>query len=68
MIKFADRIIRKLKTYEIPLKYLHCNNAGEIVVLLRKLCLENGVIPELTKPYTPHQNGVMERQFTVVVN
>ena len=68
MVNFADWLIKTLKTYGIPLKYLRCDNAGENVVPLKKLCLDNGIILELTAPYTPQQNGVMERRFAVVIN
>lgn len=56
------------KTYELPLEYLRWDNAGENIVPLRKLCLENGVILGLTAPYTLQQNDVMKRYFALVVN
>ncbi len=47
------------------IKYLRCDNAGENQAL-RELCDKYGIKMEWTAPYTPQENGVVERGFVTV--
>jgi transposase InsO family protein len=44
------------------MRFFRCDNAGEYGKI-ELLCLKFGVTMEYTAPYTPQQNGVVERQF-----
>jgi Integrase core domain len=45
------------------MQFFRCDNAGEYGKI-ELLCHKFGVTMEYTAPYTPQQNGVVERQFT----
>jgi transposase InsO family protein len=55
--------LHQLKALHIPVKFLRCANAGEHGDRLRQVCERHGVKIEYTAPYTPQQNGTIERQF-----
>jgi hypothetical protein len=44
-------------------KVIRCDNAKEHIGLLRKVANRFGRIIEYVAPYTPQQNGKVERQF-----
>jgi hypothetical protein len=44
------------------MRFFRCDNAGEYGKF-ELLCHKFGVTMEYTAPYTPQQNGVVERQF-----
>jgi transposase InsO family protein len=44
------------------MRFFRCDNAGEYGKI-ELLCHKFGVTMEYTAPYTPQQNGVVERQF-----
>ena len=63
--KFLRDILDKLKASGKPVKYLRCDNAGEHMSELRKICEgEYGIQLEYTAPHTPQHNGVVERMFS----
>ena len=63
--KFLKDILDKLKASGKPVKYLRCDNAGEHMSELRKICKgEYGIQLEYTAPHTPQHNGVVERMFS----
>ena len=63
--KFLKDILDKLKASGKPVKYLRCDNAGEHMSELRKICEgEYGIQLEYTAPHTPQHNGVVERMFS----
>ena len=45
------------------IKRLRFDRGGEYSsTLFKKICEENGIIHEVTTPYTPEQNGIAERK------
>ena len=63
--KVLKEILDKLKAAGKPVKYLRCDNAGEHMFELRKICEgEYGIQLEYTAPHTPQHNGVVERMFS----
>ena len=62
-------LIQALKArHEIQVKIIRCDNAGENKVLERESDKnELGIIYEYTAPGTPQQNGVVEREFVIVM-
>jgi hypothetical protein len=63
MAKVADKLFTKLKSAGYT---LCCNNAGENVTGLSKVCETHGIKEEFTAPHTPQQNGVVERKFVTI--
>ena len=47
-------------------RFIRCDNAGENTKWLKNLCNKYGIIMEHTAPYTPQQNGVVERGFVTL--
>lgn len=67
MAAFVESIIIKMKGRGMPVKYLHCNNAGESVKALKALCNHaHGISIKFTAPETPQQNGVVKRRIAVL--
>ena len=63
--KFLKDLLDKLKVSGRPVKYLRCDNAGEHMSELRKICEgEYGIQLEYTASHTPQHNGVVERMFS----
>jgi hypothetical protein len=52
-----------MKASGIRVKTVRCDNAKEQMVPLKNMCWANGVMVEYVAPYTPQQNGKVERQF-----
>jgi hypothetical protein len=44
-------------------KTIRCDNAKEQMAPLKNMCWAHGVMVEYVAPYTPQQNGKVERQF-----
>lgn len=65
-MELAESIILLLKEKGMPVKYLHCDNAGENAKPLRALCEANGITIKFTASDTPQQNGVVERPIGVL--
>jgi hypothetical protein len=59
----VDQFLIMCKGNNKPVKYLRCDNAGEHQEELRNICRRHGVTLEYTAPYTPQQNGIVERRF-----
>ena len=47
------------------IRYLRCDNAGEHKEV-EKICEKEGITMEYTAPYTPQQNGRVERKLNVI--
>jgi hypothetical protein len=45
------------------IKTVRCDNAKEQIQPLKDMCWELGIQIEGVAPYTPQQNGKVERQF-----
>ena len=58
----------KLDNYAVHgiTKYLRCDNAGENLSDLQRVCNQYKVRMEYTAPNTPQQNGVVERKFVTI--
>ena len=56
----------KLKSANYILKKLRCDNGGENFKALTELCEKHGLAIEITAPYTPQQNGIVERKFATI--
>jgi transposase InsO family protein len=52
-----------LKTRGMRIKTVSCDNAKEQMKPLKNMCWELGVQIDYVAPYTPQQNGKVERQF-----
>jgi transposase InsO family protein len=57
------RHIIYLKTRGMRIKTVRCDNDKEQIQPLKNMCWELGVQIEYVAPYTPQQNGKVERQF-----
>ena len=66
IINFAERHFVLLKGLGYEVKFMRTDNAGENVKALTKLCEQMGASIELTAPYTPQHNGVVERRFALL--
>jgi len=58
----------ELKGQGKNVKFLRCDNAPEHGTKLTTICKERGVTVEFTAPYTPQQNGVVERKIVMDCN
>jgi hypothetical protein len=57
-------LLDKLKSAGIQVKYVRCDNAGEHISDLKKMCEgQYNIKMEYTAPHTPQHNGVVERMF-----
>ena len=63
--KQADFLFTKLQA-STKTKFLRCDNAGENLLALQSVCDKFAVCMEYTAPYTPQQNGVVERKFVTI--
>jgi transposase InsO family protein len=66
MSKIVENLVIKLKSANYILKKLRCDNGGENVKALTELCEKHGLAIEITAPYTPQQNGIVERKFATI--
>jgi hypothetical protein len=57
------RQLQRMKAIGILVKTGRCDNAKEQMAPLKDMCWANGVLVEYVAPYTPQQNGKVERQF-----
>jgi transposase InsO family protein len=55
--------LKWMKSIGIRVKVSRCDNAKEQMVPLKKMGWEHGIMVEHIAPYTPQQNGKIERQF-----
>ena len=65
-IDFMESLINKIhKMTKHIVKYIRCDNAGENTSLLGDEFEEKhpGIKMEVTSPWTPQQNGLVERSF-----
>jgi transposase InsO family protein len=60
------RQLEWMKASGMRVKTVRCDNAKEQMSPLKDMCWENGVLVEYVAPYTPQQNGKVERQFPMV--
>jgi hypothetical protein len=62
-----EDLMTELKTGEYLTKFLRCDMlAGENVSGLTKLCDKFNIPIEVTAPYMPQQNGIVERKFVTI--
>ena len=66
MAKVANALFTQLRSAGYTLRFLRCDNAGENVAGLSKVCETHGIKEEFTAPHTPQQNGVVERKFVTI--
>jgi hypothetical protein len=66
MAKVANKLFTQLKSAGYTIRFLRCDNAGENVAGLSKVCETHGIKEEFTAPHTPQQNGVVERKFVTI--
>jgi deoxyribodipyrimidine photolyase-like uncharacterized protein len=66
MAIFVRELVDKMKGKGINVKYLRCDNAGEHMVKLRKVCTDEGIDIEYTAPGEPRQNGRVERKIAII--
>ena len=60
-------VLRRVQTAGHSTKFVRCNNMGENIKQLKEACKGvTGLQMEYTAPYTPQQNGVVERGFVTV--
>jgi hypothetical protein len=57
------RQLQWMKASGIQVKTVRCDSAKEQMIPLKNMCWANGVMVEYVAPYTPQQNGKVERQF-----
>jgi transposase InsO family protein len=61
--EIVEKFIEMCKGINKSIEYIRCDNAGEHQNELRNICAKHGVKLEYTAPYTPQQNGMVERRF-----
>jgi len=64
--RVANELLTLLKGARVTTKYMRTDNAGENIRGLKQLCDTNGIQLEMTAPYTPQMNGVVERKFVTI--
>jgi hypothetical protein len=57
------RQLQWMKASGMRVKTVRCDNAKEQMAPLKDMCWANGVLVEYVAPYTPQQNGKVERRF-----
>jgi hypothetical protein len=57
------RQLQWMKASGKQVKVIRCDNAKEQMISLKNMSWANGVMVEYIAPYTPRQNGKVERQF-----
>jgi transposase InsO family protein len=57
------RQLQLMKASGMRVKTVICDNAKEQMAPLKDMCWANGVLGEHVAPYTPQENGKVERQF-----
>ena len=70
LLNSKDEAIDAFKQYKIEIenqlnkkiKMIRSDRGGEYEFPFQEICLENGIIHQMTSPYTPQQNGVAERK------
>ena len=70
LLNSKDEAIDAFKQYKIEvenqlnkkIKMIRSDRCGEYEFPFQEICLENGIIHQMTAPYTPQQNGVAERK------
>lgn len=63
--KVTELVTQLLAAGYLP-KYLRCDNAGENTKGLTAMCTKFNITVEMTAPYTPQQNGMVERKFVTI--
>ena len=59
----SNNIKLKLKINLIKMiKMIRSDRGGEYEFPFQEICLENGIIHQMTAPYTPQHNGIAERK------
>ena len=58
--------VDKLQALGYRIQYIRCDNAGENVTGIQHVPDSAGIQVEYTAPYTPQQNGVVERCFVTI--
>ena len=58
-----QQLLTKNKALGRACKFLRCDNAGENNKQVRAVCDMFGITMEMTAPYSPQMNGVVERSF-----
>ena len=66
MAETVSTLLRKLSSADYSIKYLRCDNAGENTKGLAEVCDKLNIQIEFTAPYTPQQNGIVERKFVTI--
>ena len=59
-------LVTKLISAGHTTKYLRCDNAGENVKGLSAMCIKFNFQIEMTAPYMPQQNGMVEQKFVTI--
>ena len=62
----VTHLVSKLITAGFIPKFLRCDNAGENIKGLSTMCEKYNMQIEITAPYTPQQNGMVERKFATI--
>ena len=70
LLNSKDEAIDAFKQYKIEvenqlnkkIKMIRSDRGGEYEFSFQEICLENGIIHQMTASYTPQQNGVAERK------
>ena len=66
MVKFVEEIVTLINGLDLNVKYLRCDNAGEHQQDLQDYCSKVGITLEYTAPYTPKQNGRVEKKIHTI--
>ena len=60
---FQDYWRMALRQHDLPIRVICSDNGGEYISkAMKDFCHQEGIVQQLTVPYTPQQNGVSERK------
>ena len=66
MTNFVKLLYETITGLGRTIKYIRCDGAGEHQSTLQDFCRPRGITLEYTAPYTPQQNGRVERRIAVI--
>ena len=66
--RMIEPLLEVMKQQGKEVKYLRCDNTWENLEVYKKLGTKYNFEIEITAPYTPQQNSVVERAFVTLMN
>lgn len=64
--KLSKKYIQQVEVLHHTPKFIRCDNAGDNTKYIYNIARAKRVSVEMTPPYSPHYNSVVERQYAAV--